>query len=190
MAGAAVSPLWTAWAAARPDDSNPSPDSRVFASTSRSRAGVTTWVCTATQRLGTVLQQRLVAELRQGQGAPGRGPAAHVRDVARHAGLRLEPRRQGIPHPGHEQPGRRLGDHLGIDQHQVRVLAVEAVLVKNALLGVDDRRGAARGIAGGHGGAIHHGQVEAGGRRPCGVQDLAAAGPDDHLGLVPAGRRP
>ena len=40
--GSAVRPLWTAWAAARPPLSNPSPDSRVLASTTFSRAGVTT----------------------------------------------------------------------------------------------------------------------------------------------------
>ena len=117
----------------------------------------------------------------------GRDPAPHVLDVPRHARLGLKPRRQRIPHAGHEQAGRPLGDDLRIDQHQIGVLAVEAVLVKNALLGVDDRKGAARGVAGGHGRAIHHGQVEVGRRCSCGVQHLAAAGPDDHLGLVLAG---
>ena len=82
-----------------------------------------------------------------------------------------------------------MGDHLGIDQHQVGVLAVETVLVKDAPFRVDDRQGAARGIAGSHRGTIHHGKVEVRRRRPCRVQDFAAARPDDHLRLVLPGRR-
>ena len=41
VCGTAVSPLWMACAAASPPDSNPSPDSRVFASMTFSTAGVT-----------------------------------------------------------------------------------------------------------------------------------------------------
>ena len=39
----------TAWATARPPDSNPRPESRVLASTTRSRAGVTTLACSKLQ---------------------------------------------------------------------------------------------------------------------------------------------
>ena len=38
-----------AWAAARPEDSNPKPESKVFASTMRSSAGETILFATATQ---------------------------------------------------------------------------------------------------------------------------------------------
>ena len=47
VAPTAVSPLWIACAAASPPDSNPRPESRVFASITLSSAGVTWWSRTA-----------------------------------------------------------------------------------------------------------------------------------------------
>src|SRR5262245_7256207 len=44
--------------------------------------------------------------------------------------------------------------------------------------------GAARRIAGGHGGAVHNRQIEVGGDRSCRIEDFAAPGSDDHLSLV------
>ena len=46
------------------------------------------------------------------------------------AGPGLEPGRQRIAHAGHQQARRRRGDHLRVDQHQVGVLAIEAVLLE------------------------------------------------------------
>src|SRR5262249_38359034 len=65
----------------------------------------------------------------------------------------------------------------------------ETVLLKNALFRVDDGQGTARGIAGGDGGTIHHGQVQVGCRRPYRVQDLAATRANDYLGVVLTSRR-
>lgn len=134
--------------------------------------------------LGPIVQQRFIAELCQGQGALARTAPPHVPDTAFNARFRLEPRRQGITHPGRQQPRRSLRDDLGIDEHKVGVLAVEAIFLEYTILRVDDRKGTARCIARSHGRAIDHGQVEVRGDGPRGIQDLAAARTDDRTSLV------
>ena len=87
VCGAAVSPLWIACAAARPPDSKPSPDSSVFASTTASRAGVTTRAATASSA-GSAFSHRML-QLSSASAVParvGRPPAIAVavpRRVAR-----------------------------------------------------------------------------------------------------------
>ena len=82
------------------------------------------------ERGGSVFEQGLVAELGQGGRAAGRAAAPHVLDVPRDARPGLEPGGQGIAHPRDQQPRRCLGDHLGIDQDQVGILAVEPVFLE------------------------------------------------------------
>jgi hypothetical protein len=77
-----------------------------------------------------------------------------------------------------------LGNDLRIHQHQIGVLSIETVFLKNSLVRVDYRQGATRRIAGGHSGAVHNRQLKVGGDRSCCIEDLTAPCPDDHLNLV------
>ena len=141
------------------------------------------------QRRRPIFQKRAIAKLRQGQGGPRGSSAAHVLDVAVRTGFRLEPGGERIAHAGDQQPRRSLGDHGGIDQHQVGVLAVDAVFVKDALGRVDHGQRTARRIARGHGRAANNRQAHVGCRGPRGVKNLTASGADDDPSLLLPRRR-
>jgi hypothetical protein len=60
-------------------------------------------------------------------------------------------------------------------------------LQKSAIVGVEDRKSAARSVARSDGGAVNHWQFEIGCDGPCSVQHLASASADDHLRALVAG---
>ena len=100
----------------------------------------------------------------------------------------LEPGGQRVTHAGDQEPRRCLGDHLGVDQDQVGILAVEAVFLENPFFSVNDGKGTAGGVAGGDRGAIDHGQTKIGGSRASRIEDLATSGADDRPRLAARGR--
>ncbi len=93
-------------------------------------------------------EQRVVAEPREDESGLQRRPAGHRRLAGRRGSDGFEVRRQSVADPGHEQADGSVGDHLGVNEHRVRVAAEEAVLQERAVIVVDDRQGA-RGRVGG-----------------------------------------
>ena len=104
--------------------------------------------------------------------------------MAVHTGLGFEPGRQRVPHAGHEQPGRGLRDDVGIHDDQVGILAIEPILVEDALRRVDDGQRAARRVARRDGRTVDDGKVHVVRGRAGRIQYLPAAGADDYLRFV------
>ena len=91
-----------------------------------------------------VVDQRLPGEPGQGQPGHGRLPAGHGRLARLGGGPGLDPGGQRVAHARDQEPVRRVGAQLGVDQDQVGVVGEEHVLLEHAVVGVDHRQGAGR----------------------------------------------
>ena len=133
-------------------------------------------------RLERVVPQHVPAELGQRGAGQRRETAGHRGGVGPRGRPGLEPGGQCVPDTGDQQLHRRVRHDLGVDEHQVRVAREEAVLLELAVLGVDDRQGAARCVGRGDRGAVgpaDAGQESGGLDR---VDRATAADGDDDVG--------
>ncbi|SPE19055.1 hypothetical protein SBA5_20002 [Candidatus Sulfotelmatomonas gaucii] len=123
-----------------------------------------------------VRKKRPVAKLCQGESAPCGGPSAHVLHASLNADLGLEQGRESITHSGHQEPHWTLCDDRCVHKYEVRIAPVNAILLHNSFVRIDDGKGTTRSIAGSNGWAVDYGKGEIGGDGPGGVQDFSASG--------------
>ena len=124
-----------------------------------------------------VLHQDVIAFPGHGHGGTG-GAVAAGDAVGRGgalAGQGLKPGGQRVADAGGEEPGRSLGNDLGVHQHKLRAAAGPAPAQMHPLGGVDGGPVGCRSVAGGGGGRDDAGLVHLVRHKLGGVQHLAAA---------------
>ena len=135
-------------------------------------------------RAQAVLDQRVVAKLRKRDRGVRRlaaGAGAGVGGLYR-AGLEIG--RQRVAHAADEQAGGRRRNDVGVDQHEIRIRGQEEVLLKDALVAVDDGERAAGGVGRGDRRHDDDGLLRVVGDGLYGVEYLAAADADDDVAVA------
>ena len=132
----------------------------------------------------TVGQQCFITEFGDVESYPCAIPATLVRRLGSVAGSGFEPGGQRVAHPGHQKTRRRPCDDTHIHQHRRRVRLLIVHRLENAVLGVQHRAPAARGIGRGDGRDNDHGDIRPiGGDFRC-VNGLPATHADQHLHVL------
>ena len=131
--------------------------------------------------LQAVGQQRIIARTGQNERSTRHFTARTGRRIRVRRGLRLKICGQRIAHAGHQQTRGSLADNVGIHQHDVGVRRQPQVLLKHALIRIDDGKRGARRVRSRDGRHNHDRLFDV--IRQClrGVVDLAAADADTHV---------
>ena len=131
--------------------------------------------------LAAVSQKHVIAQPRDRLGGQ-RGFAAVdiVRGRCRTC-TRFEVGGECVAHTGHQQPDRRMGDQLRVNEHDIRALGQRQPAVKRAVIMVDHGQGRAGGIRGDRRRDNHAGRVKKTSGRLRRIHDFAAAGADYNI---------
>ena len=126
------------------------------------------------KRLGAVVAQRLVAELGERHAGTRDARALEAGRLGADGCAALEVGAQGVTHAGDQEAHRGVCDDLGINHDGIGVGGIEEVLVKAAVVVVDDRETRAGRVGGCDGGDDHHVLAGIVGRGLGGVDGRAA----------------
>ena len=137
--------------------------------------------------MGLAVRHGLLAPAEDGSGAHGAEGDAHGigvgGNVVAGGNGALIVLGHGIPHAGPQVAGRGVGDDLRVDENVVGRDLGEGVFPQAAVRMVHDAKAGAGGAGGGDGGEGEEGPVGLVGQHLAGVDGLAAAHREDHVGV-------